>query len=232
MPTLLMTRPREASERFVGLLRAEIAALNVRYAPLIGIEMSEERPEVGTGEHYICTSAQGVGAIVHFDLPKRPVWAVGRATAEAARAAGLVAREAGGDAEALIAEIAASGEAAPLVHLRGAHARGDVAARLRAAGLFARDVVAYTQPEQKFAPEIKEIAGAIVAPVFSPRTGSIFAKDWTGAAPLFVAAMSDAVAEAMKPLSPRLMIVADRPEAEAMAQAVLGLWKAALRLEA
>jgi uroporphyrinogen-III synthase len=71
-----------------------------------------------------------------------------------------------------------------------------------------------------------------VAPVFSPRKGLIFAKDWTGAAPLFVAAMSDAVAEAMKPLSPRLMIVADRPEAEAMAQAVLGLWKAALRLEA
>lgn len=228
MPTLLMTRPEESSARFA----ARMGGVPVVISPLIGIACVEEAPEVRDGEHYVLTSAHAVEAIQALGLPKRPAWCVGAATTRAAEAAGLAARSADGDADALVRAILKAGETAPLLHLHGAHTRGDVAARLSAAGVITRGAVAYLQPEQALSDAAQALTGCVVAPVFSPRTARIFAEEWRGQARLFLVALSEAVAEPLRQMVAEEICVAAHPEADAMLEATEAAWVRASRLEA
>jgi uroporphyrinogen-III synthase len=228
MPTLLMTRPEESSQRFA----ARMGAVPVVISPLIGISFVEKAPEVRDGEHYVLTSAHAVAAISALGLPKRPAWCVGAATARAAEAAGLPARSADGDADALVAAIVHSEETAPLLHLHGAYTRGDVAGRLSAAGLTTRGAVAYLQPEQALSDVAQALTGCAVVPVFSPRTARIFAENWHGRARLYLVALSEAVAEPLRQIVAEEICVTARPDAEAMLEATEAAWARASRLEA
>lgn len=232
MPTLLLTRPEPAAQRFAALLRDRLGDVPTVIAPLIGIEIAADPPGVAADETYVLTSEHGVEAILRHDLPRRSAWAVGEATARAARAAGLSVRAAGGDADRLVDLILQAGAPGPLLHLRGEHARGDVVARLVAAGVPARDVVVYRQPEIALPQAALALTGPVVAPVFSPRTAQLLARSWTGNAPLFLVAMSAAVADELAGLGERSVIVAARPDARAMADAVVMLWQKAQSLEA
>lgn len=228
MPTLLLTRPMDASQRFAARMRDLLGDVPVIIAPLIGIEIAA-RPVLAEGD-YILTSAHAVAAVLHHDLPRRRAWAVGDQTAAAARAAGLIVQSAAGDAAALIDLILAQKAPGPLLHLHGEHTRGDVAARLTAAGVPTTGVVVYRQPAACL-PDLR-VGGAVVAPVFSPRTAALLAQQWTAPAPLFIVAMSGAVAEALGDLSLAALIVADAPDARAMADATAMLWQKAQVLEA
>ncbi|RMD46617.1 MAG: uroporphyrinogen-III synthase, partial [Alphaproteobacteria bacterium] len=120
---VLITRPREAGER----LAAELAAaapgrVEPILAPLIEIRpLGSAQIRPGAGEELVLTSAAALRALAgRLEAPGAVAWCVGPATAEAARAAGLAAQEAGADAASLAARLAAL---APrrLLYLRGRH---------------------------------------------------------------------------------------------------------------
>ncbi len=232
MPTLLLTRPEDAATRFAAMMRARLGEINVITAPLFGIEIVAAPPVVLPDEGYVLTSENAVAAIVRHGLPLRRAYAVGDRTAAAARAAGLTVVSAQGDATALIDTVLAQSEVGPLLHLHGEHTRGDVAARLTAAGVPTRDGIAYLQPALTLPDAVHQIAQPVVAPVFSPRTGAILAQQWQGRAPLFLVAMSPAVAASLASLPHVSMMIADHPDARAMADAVQVLWQSAQMLEA
>jgi uroporphyrinogen-III synthase len=147
----------------------------------------------------------------------------------------MAARSSQGDAEALIALVSAEESRGILLHVRGAHARGDVARRLSDAGHPTREVVLYDQvalPLTDAAEDLLQRETPVIVPLFSPRGAAQFVAVHRGVAPLFVGAMSEAVAEAAAPLKARQTAVAGHPDAGAMLDLVAGLLDAACRLEA
>jgi len=217
-PALLLTRPRPEAERF---LRALPRPPDVLVSPLIEIvPVPVSLP--GDVAGLILTSANGVRAAAALDLPPGlPAWCVGQRTTAAATAAGFRATYAGPDAEGLVRHLVAAKPQAPLLHLHGRHTRGEIAARLGAAGQQVETRIAYDQ----IARPLTDAARArlarpdpVVAPLFSPRTATLLAQEGPFAAPLTVAALSPAVAEAAQALSPRALLIAPRPDAASLAE--------------
>jgi len=225
MLTLLMTRPRDAAERFVARLAPAVRnRLHVIYSPLLEIEALPGAVSLRGAHGVIFTSANGVAAARAAAVrPTLPAYCVGAATAAAARRARWSVEETAETADALVAALVARRPPAPLLHLRGKHARGDVAGRLTAAGIETRAQAIYDQ--RLVAPSDAARAALngkhpVIAPLFSPRTARHFADSCAGSAPLFLAAISAAAAEPVENMGYRALIVAQRPDAEAMAAAV------------
>ena len=197
-------------------------------APVMDIVPREPGPPV-VGGTLVFSSANGVAAAAGQGLSRAlPVVTVGEATARAARAAGWQARCAGPTADALVAALVADPPAGPLLHLHGAHARGDVATRLRRAGIDARDRVIYDQPERPLTAEARAaLAGAepVILPIFSPRSAALLSRDVKALAPLHVIALSPAVAEEVHVPDISSLQTCDSPTRDGMDAAL----KAALR---
>jgi uroporphyrinogen-III synthase len=234
MPAILLTRPEPAARAFADALRGRLGPVEVIVSPLLRIEWREDgaQPE-GTA---IFTSPSGVEGFARAwgKAAGAACWCVGDATARAAGEAGFQARSASGDAGALIRAIVESGDKGPFCHLRGAHARGDVAENLRKAGRICDEVVIYdqvAQPPSDAARAWLDGSLPVIVPLFSPRTAALFAACAPFRAPLFVAAMSAAVGEALGDLGCVRVTTATRPDAAAMQDAVQGLFDAALVLE-
>jgi uroporphyrinogen-III synthase len=233
---LLMTRPQEASDRFVAALPAALRArLNIVVSPLLDIVTTATEIDMGDARGLIFTSVNGVAAAAGLtgrrDLPCH---CVGDVTAAAARAAGWQARAVGDNAEAMIAALIADPPPAPLLHLRGAHGSGDVAGRLTDAGIPTRLHAIYDQPLLPLsAPALALLDGTdpVIAPLFSPRTARHFAGLARGRAPLFLAALSPAVAEPLETLAFRALDVAIRPDAASMVPLIADLAERANRVE-
>lgn len=236
-PTLLLTRPAEASQRFAAQLYGVLGDRmpEVLIAPLMRVDYAGRLPEMDRVAGLIFTSANGVRAYVAARGPRdRPAWAVGDATAEAARRAGIAARVAGGDARGLIETLRQARPNGRLLHIRGEHARGEVAPKLRAAGLQAQECVLYRQillPLGDAAQAALDGRRPVIVPLFSPRTAGQFAIQHQGRAPLLVAAMSLAVAGKVAHLPAARLLTAARPDAPAMLAAVVALLDHAARLE-
>ena len=191
-------------------------------------------PPLAEGAELILTSRNAVRALEASGALRgvagRGTWCVGAATARAAREAGLapVAGDPPGTADALVAWIASRRPAAPLVHLRGEPARGEVAARLRDAGFDASEAVIYRQEAVAPGPEMRaalagEAGRAVIAPVFSPRGADLLSRAAGGVgaagAPLRVVALSQTVAAALR-LPGAAVEVCARPDADAMIAAL------------
>jgi uroporphyrinogen-III synthase len=224
-PMLLLTRPEPAARRFLAEL--ELAAgrhVPALIAPLLRIdEMTPPRPELSPAA-LILTSERGARGAARMGYAGLPAWCVGPRTAQAARGAGLIPREGGGFAEALLAEILAAPDEGPLLHLRGDHQRGDLVARLRAAGRDCAQAVVYAQSARPAPVEARALldgTAPVLAPVFSPRSAALLAGCAPVAAPLTLVAISAAAAAALAPLGGRV-VTATRPDAEAMIDATLG----------
>lgn len=125
------------------------------------------------------TSANGVRAFARLS-PRRsgPVYVVGPATAEAARAAGFSdIRAGGGDVGALAERILADAPAGEVLHAAAREPAGDLAGRLSAQGRPARRVAVYAARETTPAPAALEKALAVsVVLAHSPRAGRILAR--------------------------------------------------------
>lgn len=192
-PTVLLTRPRVASERFAR----DLHGVDIVIAPLMDIVSTGADIRLDGIAGVILTSEAAVAT-----LPKAALTAycVGPRTADAARAAGFAAEEIGPNATELVAQLLARRPRGNLLHVRGQHQRGDVAARLSAGGVPTREVVAYDQREVEPGPAFRSALArdGLLVPLFSPRSAAIFA-DAAGnlgpAVELF--AMSAAVAEAL-----------------------------------
>ncbi|HSG36073.1 MAG TPA: uroporphyrinogen-III synthase [Paracoccaceae bacterium] len=221
MAILVLTRPEEASRRFLAAVEKGLGRpVEHVLSPAIEIEDVPHRRIPEDCRAIILTSEQGARRAKEAGARAGMVaWCVGDRTAEAARAEGFDAISAGGDVEALVAAIIQAKPDAPLVHVRGEHTTGNVAARLTQAGFPTRDHVVYRQKECEVSPEVlKALARGetLVVPLFSPRSAEAFVRQIAGAGALRVVAMSSAVADKAASCGAQDILVADRPNLDAM----------------
>ena len=231
---LLVTRPRQDAEAFAQAL----AACGIEWAiePMIDIIDLPGPPILRRNEQAIVfTSANGPRALLRRNqgglsqFASLPVYAVGDATAKAARAAGLSHVEsASGDVAALTALVVARlvPQAGPLLHVSGSQVAGDLAGRLTAAGFTVTRVAIYTARKTTAltTPTQEGLRQGLIDGVtfFSPRTAAAFVTlchNCGVAAQLRdVAAicLSQAVAQAVNGVTWRTIIVAPRPDQDTL----------------
>lgn len=216
-PTILLTRPREAADAFAKKL-AELE-IEILKSPVQKIEqVGFDAPQKLAGA--IFTSRNGVAAV---EGRQAPCWCVGAATAAAAQAKGWQAVSAEGDAETLLRRILADRPEGPLVHYRGAFARGNLAERLSEKGVEAQEVVVYQQVSQPLTPDARAVLNRenpVILPLFSPRSAMQVVQQGPFVAPVIVIAMSDAVAVEAAALTPSRIVVATSPDAASMVAAI------------
>ena len=230
---LLITRPRADAEKLAQAL--ETRGHDVRVEPLLTIRpIPGAVPDLAGVQAILLTSANALPALASAD-PGRPVFAVGEASARAARAAGCGdVRAAGGDGASLARLIIAQCRPADgaLLHLAGTEVRPGLAEALRAAGFAVRRqavyrAVAATALSQ---PVIAAIGARAIDAVllFSPRSAAIFADliDGHGLSDCLrqteAICLSDAVAAACRRLSWATVRVAAHPAVEAILRQLEG----------
>ena len=227
-PTLLLTRPQAASERFAAACWKEIGrAIPVVISPVLEIRplpVDVDPSSIGT---ILFTSENGVISLAsQANLSGRPALCVGDRTAQAAQDAGMVARSAGGDVEALLSLASQLRPDEPLLHVRGVHAAGDLARRLGALGFQVSEAISYDQEARKLSDEALALCdgGApVVLPLFSSRSAATLLDQLgPGRDNFSIVAISPAVAAAW---GGRDLLVAKEPDAAAMVREVARLFR-------
>ncbi|WP_370281448.1 uroporphyrinogen-III synthase [Pseudooceanicola sp.] len=232
-PTVLLTRPAPDSAAFAAALTERIA-VPVVVSPLMRIVTDGTLPNMDDVDGVIFTSRNGVRAYRELNGPARPCYCVGPGTAEEARAAGMPARFAEGDAVALEALIRSEAPEGRWLHLHGRHVRVDVSARLREAGIAAEGRVVYAQEAQPLSAEARALLAGeapVVAPVFSPRSAKLLAQGEKSAAPVYIVAMSDAVASALGDWPRTKCTIAGQMDFRSMLEATVESIELAARVE-
>ena len=136
-PHILVTRPAEDSGPLAARLRA--LGFGVSVEPMLEIRwLDGPEPDVENVQALLFTSANGVrGYARRTSRRDRPVYAVGDATATAAREAGFAQVEsASGDVYALAALVRqrCAATSGPLLHVAGTKLAGDLAGMLAESG--------------------------------------------------------------------------------------------------
>jgi uroporphyrinogen-III synthase len=222
----LLTRPRPQGLRFARQLRASLdQPFRITQSPLIQpIFLHPALPKVRF-HAVIFTSETGAAAATSYTGLPKLAYCVGDQTAAAARRAGFFTQSAAGDAEALLHMILQTSPNQPLLHICGTDTRGDVAGRLNKARIETHVLTAYTQEPAPLTTQAARILAGIapvIVPLFSPRTVQIFAAaaEQITTAPLYIVALSAAVAQALGGLHVARLETAAQPTAEAMIAAV------------
>lgn len=233
---ILVTRP----EADAAPIAAELAARGdtAVIEPLLAIVAKPDATVELTGVQALAlTSANGARVLAQKTARRDlPVFAVGDATAAAARAAGFATVEsAGGDVAALAGLIAARLDPArgAVFHAAARQVAGDLKGRLEAAGFTVRRVALYEAvPSPAFS---VSTAAALaegrldVALFFSPRTGRTFVRllsesRLTAACSRMTAVcLSAAVAEEVKRLPWRALHIAAQPTQTALLDGLAAL---------
>jgi uroporphyrinogen-III synthase len=234
-PTLLLTRPAPQSQRFAAEVQAAFGALPVVLSPLMQAEDLHPTLPTDPIRAVILTSETGAEAAGRLNkagavLPKL-AFCVGDRTARAAEAAGFEARSAKGDATALVALIRATIRDGTLLHLCGEDSAGGIAETLTNGGIVTHSAIIYVQKPRPLTAEALALFGQdgpVLVPVFSPRSARLLAQALREPrrAPLWIAAISPAAAEAAAALNPDRMQTAERPDSENMLHAVAALLSA------
>lgn len=238
-----MTRPAAQSALFADALRERFgAAVDILASPLLAprffAPQIEGAPIKAPIKALIFSSQTGVQGYARLSgqaalAEVTRCWCVGDRTAQAARGLGLQALSAQGDVEALAGAILAAGETGPLLYLHGRETRGDLAKTLCDAGVKTVSAVVYAQEPQSLTSEacaLLQGRAPVIVPLFSPRTAQLFqaelvriAAQSSLLAPLWLAALSPAVAAALAPLQAARLVVAGRPDTAAMLGALTQL---------
>ncbi len=231
-PILLLTRPREGSERFAEMAQARFGdAFEILIAPLQEIEWVEFEPVSEPPVALIFTSQNGVLGWNRVKTDAKPhAYCVGPQTTKVAVAAGHNATDCGGDAEALIKTILAESPEGPLIHVRGEHSRGRVAERLTEGGIPTESRIAYRQvalPLASRARKSLERSATVIAPLFSPRSAALLMEAMPEKAKPWLAVISPNAAERVDAMLQRRMMVAEKPNADGMLDAIKALLAAA-----
>lgn len=234
MRRVIVTRPAEQSSD----LAAELAVLGIEAlsAPMLTVEPVDMSPvDVSSGlpegmQALLVTSANGAEALPRLTDRRDPtVFAVGLATAEAARKVGFNdVRTADGDGEALVDRVArdCAPDQGPLVWVSGEAISTDLAALLGALGYAVERHVAYRTVEAQGLPtDVDEAlrAGSVDAVLFfSPRSAKAFATLVAGlaleasCAKVAAHCMSRTIAEAASTVPWREIHVAGAPTKPAL----------------
>lgn len=228
-PTLILTRPAEASARFADQVQARFGdRVECLIAPLMEPQfLTPDLPAHWDG--VIFTSETGVAALARLTDRRGPASCVGARTTTVAQAAGWQAEALGPDAATLLIQVAARRPAGLWLHARGLEAAGTLAEDLRAAGVNAAEVVVYAQRPCPLSDAARlRLSGttAVLTAVFSPRSARLFVEQAKSAsAPLHVAAISAAAAAPMAGVAARID-VATTPDAPGMLDALARLLSA------
>ena len=220
-PVLLLTRPRPASEAFLGRLEDYLGrSVDCIISPVLEIVDHGRLPDVDPYATLVFSSSNAVERLGREGMLKgRSVRTVGEATAEMARRYGAEAEALGGDVDAFIAH---SGSLeGPCLHCRGVHSRGDLAARLAALSIPCDEAVVYDQREVRQTDEAtaRALSGSrIVAPVFSPRSARLLAEQLPENAHIQIIAISPAAASVWPDRGQ--VEIAEAPTAEEMLRLV------------
>jgi uroporphyrinogen-III synthase len=223
---VLITRPVVEAQALARLLEAR--AHDVLIEPLLTIEPLPVGLDLGSIQAIAVTSANAapaLGAARHL-----PVFAVGAASAAAARAAGCARVEsAGGDAASLARLIVAScrPDGGAILHLCGTEVRAGLAEALSAAGFrILRQAVYQALPAQALSAQtcaaLREGIDAVL--LLSPRTALIFADLVVQhgleryLADTDACCLSAAVAEPCRRLAWRCVQIAARPDQDALVE--------------
>lgn len=225
---VLLTRPREDSERLAGDLRAR--GNDVIVEPMLRIVPTGSLPPLDGVAALVVTSANGIGAFATAsDRRDLTVYSVGDATALAAEEAGFAKVEsAQGDSAALGALIAArvKPEAGTLLHIHGRTVTGNLDKLLISKGYSVSYAVLY---EAVAADKLSTTACDHIAQqnidmilFFSPRTARTFVRlirqaGLAGRCEAIIAiCLSSAVAEACSALVWGGVHIAATPNGQAM----------------
>lgn len=236
MVVLLMTRPDDAARRFVAQLPDDVRdGLQVIYAPLIAVRSLGQDIDLTGVKAVIFTSSNGVSAALGVSGSHGLLaFCVGQHTTLEAQKAGWQAVFGGATSDELIDDLSTRGLDGALLHLRGKHVRGSVSERLNAEGLNCRDQVIYDQPLQTLTNEAKLTLSSlrdVVVPIFSPRTARQFADLCPNGAKIQLIAMSEAVAEPLKPLNYKSLHICRTPDSQSMALEIGNVVKRLTRVE-
>ncbi|CUK09822.1 uroporphyrinogen-III synthase [Shimia thalassica] len=219
VPTIVLTRPLGASERFADQLRVSGVNLPIAISPVLEIVPTGfTLPERFSGA--IFTSTNGVAAVQGHDLP---AWCVGDRTTREARLKGWRAFSADGDVEALLSLILQDAPKGPLVHFRGVHSTGDLAQRLTSKGIETSEAVVYRQEQALLNVEAKQLLMGkhpVILPLFSPKSAATIAEQGPFHAPVAVVAISAAVADAARSIASKGLLISRAPDAKAMVAAI------------
>jgi uroporphyrinogen-III synthase len=225
--TLLLTRPRAASESFAAEIAGGGLPLDIVISPRMEIVPVDAPPPLAGDDALVFTSANAIP----FAGPGegRRAWCVGARTTRTARDAGFDAREAGACADALVARLLEERPGPRLLHLRGRHQRGDVVERLRAAGHDTAAHVVYDQvalrPDAAFTSALAR--DRLIVPLFSPRSASLFSDaaqpDWRPGSEDLILALSAAVRDALPSEWADRCRVVEKPHGAAMRDAIARL---------
>lgn len=230
---ILVTRPLDDAEATVAKLKS--LGHQAIAAPLLDIRFREDATIDLTGvQAILATSANGIRALERAtQIRDVRVLAVGPQTAEAARLAGFKHVEnAKGDA-ATLAEAAArwaKPQDGALLHTQAQETKGGLPERLRALGYDVRTVVLYEAVAAESLPQEASDAlqsGALDAVMFySPRSARVFFNCVVNAgiaqttSALSALCISQPTADALRPLVFRELLIAARPDQEAMLRLV------------
>ena len=198
-PNLLMTRARAASQRFVSQLDADgMAGVDVLFSPLLDIVPTNIQPEIAGYNGVIFSSSNGVAFAP--EGAGRRAYCVGERTAQKAKARGWQVDLFAQDAQKLTEKLRKMAPKGPLLHIAGAHRRGEIAEKLSAAGTPTKVHVAYTQPLLSLSDQAKKVLFGevtVIVPLFSPRVAAQFGAQAVCGANVLVLAMSQAVKDAL-----------------------------------
>ncbi len=226
---ILITRPRDGAERFaMELAQVMPCPMPVLISPVMDIAPLPDLLPLEPFKGLIVTSANGAETLIaKTDRRDLPVYAVGARTTAVAGKAGFKSRHMGDDADGLVEGLLRLRPKAPLLHLRGEVARGNVAERLTTHGILTREKVVYAQRPVPLSKEAKTLLNGtspVVLPLFSPRSAKLLAQQVTGNAPRYVVAMSWSVASELPQGWAKTIIIASRADSPAMAKGIAGLF--------
>ncbi len=219
---LLMTRPLQSGRRFVaGLSRDALKDVLVCHAPLLEIVPGHETPDLVGMDGVIFTSAQGA-ALAPLGGGRR-AFCVGDRTAQEAKRRGWSVSMVGRTADDLVMMMSEDLPKGPLVHLAGAHRRGEVAARLSAAGVPTDVITLYDQESRTLNAQAQDLLAGempVILPLFSPRTAAQFRSQVDLTHRVHAICISTAVAEAVQGRTFASLHTVAEPTSKEMQQAV------------
>ena len=220
--TLLLTRPKAAALRFADQVRDRIGSdIPVVISPLMETHwLSPQVPLTGY-DALVFTSETGVKAFCRQTADRSALaWCVGDRTAKEARRAGFAVETGPGDAEGLASLMRERCAGAAVLWPCGMFRARDLASLLAPAEIRTTVAPLYSQdtlPLSEQALALLAESSPVLVPLFSARSARLF-HDAAGqpCAPLWVAALSQAVADALQGLDCDRLAVAARPDADAM----------------
>lgn len=221
----LLTRPRAQAERFCAALGARFGPVPVIISPLL--ETRFLTADLGLCAHagVVFTSEAGVEGLVRLTEARDiPAWCVGQRSAQAARAAGFSVVGTAADVARLVPLLIEGGSRGALLHARGRHVAGALRDDLAKAGVLLREAVVYEQATVALSAEALAALGddaALILPLFSPRSARLAAEACRERqAPLRVAALSPAIAEAVAALRAEVVVTSREPDEASLLDAI------------